>query len=545
MGLVLSPPALLGVAQGIASAERDVADLRQQLQSTTLAAAAPEANIFASAREIAQALSRIPDIRSGASACSTELASAARGVPYLDNLARLDASGRVICAARPTSIGTSAASLPVWRTIAAQMDFVVSGVTESRVSHRRVVLGLLPLRGPADRFAGTLDVTIDVGWLDAVLKASRLPPGSVMAIFDRDRHMIAGTNPGVAHALFGRLGAASTSIAERDDKGQAWTSATAQLLGASVLVGFAMPDTALFGGTYARAAIELVLPFAMILLSWTAIWIVTDRQLLRWVGYLRQISAAYRSGDYALRPALEGAPSEFRLLGDALAEMAAAIDERDRSLREAVAQKSLLIKEIHHRVKNNLQVVMSLLSLQARRLKDPTSRTALADARTRINALALVHRVLYEIDDDAAVDIRRLLELLIEQTCEGLGSERRQVQIRVDIAACDLPSESAVPLSLFTVEAMTNAFKHAFPDQRCGTIRVALESQPHAMLRLSVSDDGVGFDVDAVPGSIGARLIRTFGQQLGGRSGIESRKGQGTTVEMVFPDPAARQPLPA
>jgi two-component sensor histidine kinase len=280
----------------------------------------------------------------------------------------------------------------------------------------------------------------------------------------------------------------------------------------------------------------------MIALTWLAIWIVTDRQLTRWIIYLRRISAAYRTGHYSVRPILDGAPSEFRILGDALSEMAAGIQDRDRSLREAVAQKTVLIKEIHHRVKNNLQVVMSLLSLQANRLGDPAAQLALRQTRARINALALVHRILYEIDDQSSVNLKPLLEQLAEQTTEGFGGERQDVRITVDAVPRIVSGDLAVPLALFTVEALTNAFKHAYPPGQGGRICVSLEPFDGEKLRLSIEDDGVGFHYEDANASVGARLIKTFGQQMSGGASISSEKGRGTTVEMVFPDPDAVKP---
>src|SRR5271156_1509406 len=215
--------------------------------------------------------------------------------------------------------------------------------------------------------------------------------------------------------------------------------------------------------------------------------IATERQLTRWIIYLRRVSATYRSGHYLLRPAMDDAPNELKLLGDALSEMAGAIHERGRSLRDAIAQKTLLIKEIHHRVKNNLQVVMSLLSLQAKRLKDPVAQDALRDTSTRINALALVHRILYEIDDENTVDMQKLLEQLAEQTSEGFGGgDDHTIGVTTDILARSVPSDMAVTLSLFAVEAITNAFKHAFPTGRDGTIRVVLEAVDGRRLRFAV-----------------------------------------------------------
>ena len=141
-------------------------------------------------------------------------------------------------------------------------------------------------------------------------------------------------------------------------------------MGNSIFVAFAMSESRLFGPTYLHVGLDFLLPILMIGFAWVAIWLATDRQVTQWINYLRRIAAAYRSGHYAIRPDLAEAPVEFRLLGDAMSEMAEGIQDRDRRLREAVDMKTTLIKEIHHRVKNNLQIVMSLLSIQAQQVKD-------------------------------------------------------------------------------------------------------------------------------------------------------------------------------
>jgi two-component sensor histidine kinase len=275
----------------------------------------------------------------------------------------------------------------------------------------------------------------------------------------------------------------------------------------------------------------------MIILAWLAIWIATERQLTRWIIYLRRISAAYRAGHYALKPSLDDAPSEFRMLGSALSEMAESIQDRDRSLRDALAQKTVLIKEIHHRVKNNLQIVMSLLSLQAGRLSDPVAQAALTQARMRINALALVHRILYEIEDRQSVDVKELLEQLAEQTNEGFGGGRREIRVSVKAVSLNVSGDTAVPIALFAVEALTNAYKHAFPLGRGGNIRVEFVRNSNGHFRIAVEDDGVGFDADAAETSIGRRLIRTFGQQLNGETILHSSNEYGSVAEMNFPAP--------
>jgi len=248
--------------------------------------------------------------------------------------------------------------------------------------------------------------------------------------------------------------------------------------------------------------------------------------------------------------ALEEAPSEFRTLGETFSAMASAVQDRDRRLREALDNKTLMIKETHHRVKNNLQIVMSLLSLQAAKLRDPIAKDALKQAQIRVNALALVHRILHEIEDLGSVDMQRLIYDLAQQIQEGFGAERRDLRLDVDVVPRQAPSEIAVPLTLFTVEALTNAFKHAYPvGARGGAIRLSLAPVENGKLRLAVEDDGLGVQGEPDGSGIGSRLIQAFAQQIGGTATVRRRDKGGTVVELIFPDPIYHremaEPVPA
>jgi len=226
------------------------------------------------------------------------------------------------------------------------------------------------------------------------------------------------------------------------------------------------------------------------------------------------------------------------MLGETFSTMAAAVQDRDRRLREALAQKTLLIRETHHRVKNNLQIVMSLLSLQAGQLRDPKAQEVLRQAQIRVNALALVHRILHEIEDLGAVDLKRLIEDLAHQIHEGFGADRRDLHLELHITPRQAPSDLAVPLTLFTVEAMTNAFKHAYPvSARGGRITVSLLPVGDGKLRLAIEDDGVGVQKEPGGKGIGSRLIQAFAQQVGGVATVSPRDTGGTIVELIFPDP--------
>jgi two-component sensor histidine kinase len=276
----------------------------------------------------------------------------------------------------------------------------------------------------------------------------------------------------------------------------------------------------------------------MIGLAWAGIWFATERQVTQWIAYLRRISAAYRSGHYAIRPQLEDAPSEFRALGAGMSEMADSIQDRDRKLREALAQKTMLIREIHHRVKNNLQIVMSLLSLQAGQLKDPAAREALMQAQVRINALALVHRILHEIEDQTTIDLKRLLHELTTQITEGMRGDLK-LTLEEHLVDAEVSGDVAVPVALFAVEALTNIFKYAFPPGHAGIVKIDLARNGDGRLKLTIADNGIGFDEKQARGGIGTRLIKTFGQQIGGTSILQTAPGKGTVIEVDFKDTLA------
>lgn len=538
--IALFPIAIASVVQGIDRARSDEAQVHDQLVQTTRAASGAEENLLGSAEQILLALANLPDVRDAGSDCNRDLAASLRGLSFFTNISRIDSNGKVMCSALPSALGREA-SEPLFDRVKRSRNFVVSGQIYSPVIHRNVIAGMLPLRDARGHFYGALAIAIDVRWLDFMIHASQLPRDSVVALVDRDHHIIASDNPAIAKAIFSSTNALSSNSEDlrsaRDAGGRTWSYSTAALVGDSVFVGFAMREASLFGATYIHVGTDFILPFLMIALTWLAIWVVTEQQVTRWIDYLRRISVAYRTGHYTIRPQLDGAPSEFKALGGALSEMADSIQERDKSLRDAVKQKTFLIKEIHHRVKNNLQIVMSLLSLQAQRLTDPAAQDALKQARARINALALVHRILYEIEEQNIVDIKLLLENLVEQTHEGFGGDRHDVRVVHSIIPCAASGDVAVPVALFAVEALTNVFKHAFAE--CGgTICVTLKKIDGGRLCLAVEDDGKGFSYEETDASVGARLIKTFGQQVGGSAELRSVPGEGTVAEMIFPDPS-------
>ncbi|HUE64684.1 MAG TPA: sensor histidine kinase [Rhizomicrobium sp.] len=537
----LLPVVLVSIFQGVARARLDIANVHDRLIQTARSVAVGDENLLAAAEQVLRAVGSLSEVRGMNGNCDGVLSDTLIGVRYFSNLTRIDENGRVACSAMAMARGMNVKDSGTFQASRKTDAMTVSNELTSRVTGQPVIGAMLALHKPDGSFDGTVAISLDVHWIDYMMRAANLPKGAVVTVFDRSGKVIATNDKDVGTAIArsalagGDPGDVASAI---DSRGEIWRFGNAALIGNTIFVAFAEGENRLFGPTYLHVGLDFALPILMIGFAWFAIWLATDRQVTQWINYLRRIAAAYRSGHYAIRPDLMEAPAEFKLLGDAMSEMAEGIQDRDRRLREAVEVKTTLIREIHHRVKNNLQIVMSLLSIQANQVKDLGARDALVQAQTRINALALVHRILNELEDQSTLDIRQLLEELCHQISGGMSNDK--IRVEVDVASRVVAGSVAVALALFTVEALTNIFKHAFPEDKEGVIRVSMEPVPGGKLKLAIADNGTGFAMDETGKSVGSRLIRTFGLQLGGVSSVHSEPGQGTVVDLVFPDPDLR-----
>ena len=544
MTIALLPIAIVSVFQGIERARADNANVHDRLVQSAQALAADENNLLASAEQIARAVSSVSAVRTIQPNCDDVLKDALVGITYFGNLARIDQNGTVRCSALPSARGLNVAEMPIFRQAKRSSGFVVSGELPSKVLRRPVVAGMLPLHGPGGRFSGTLAIALDAKWLNTLMRTHAISSGAVVFVYDIDKHILSSNNAVVAQALVADIEPRKGMGTLRDgvdNKGEGWTFYQAPVRGGSIVVGFAMKKSALFGATYVSVAADFLTPVLMIILAWAAIWFATEQQVTRWISHLRRISGAYRGGHYSVRPRLDGAPREFVSLGADLSEMAQSIQDRDQRLRDAVEQKTILIREIHHRVKNNLQVVMSLLSLQAGQVRDPSAREALLQAQVRISALALVHRILHEIEFQPTVDLGRVIHDLAHQIAEGMQGDDGFVRFDEKIMSRNAPGDLAVPIALFVAEVLTNTFKHAFPPGHRGVISLGLDQAKDGELRLTIDDDGTGFDSTTEAGGLGSRLIDLLAQQVNGTVTTCSVPGEGTHVALNFKDPSQPQ----
>lgn len=207
----------------------------------------------------------------------------------------------------------------------------------------------------------------------------------------------------------------------------------------------------------------------------------------------------------------------------------------ERELRRLLADKEMLLKEVHHRVKNNLQVIASLISLQASRTEHPAVKVELDEARRRVRTIASIHERMYRGVAFDRMNVREYLAGLVAEIERSLRSPECAVELRTSVDDVALPLNTMVPLALLLNEVLTNALKHAFVGRARGLVEVVLRDGD-GEVELVVADDGVG-SWQAEGATLGLTLIRGLGEQLGGRVVYDCRMG--TVCKLRFPRGAA------
>ena len=226
---------------------------------------------------------------------------------------------------------------------------------------------------------------------------------------------------------------------------------------------------------------------------------------------------------------------------DGIMVLSAIVDISDRKqkearIQEALKEKDLLLAEVHHRVKNNLQVVHSLLNLQAYQIADPVARDLLRECQNRVQSMALIHQTLYQSKDFAEVDFRLFLDALIPTLLATYGIDSSRVSLEISATDVHLPINIAVPCGLVVNELISNALKHAFPNGRAGSVSVEIAPCETDSICLAVSDSGIGLAPESTPeegNSLGLQLVVLLCEQLRGK--LEISRADPTRFAVTFP----------
>jgi two-component system, sensor histidine kinase PdtaS len=209
------------------------------------------------------------------------------------------------------------------------------------------------------------------------------------------------------------------------------------------------------------------------------------------------------------------------------------VTRKNDQLQHLLSEKEWLLKEIHHRVKNNLQIVMSLLNSQSVYIDNEPALTAIHDSQHRVHAMSLIHQKLYSSENVSTIDMSIYIRELGTYLSDSFDTGQR-IRFAYDIEPLEMDVSQAVPLGLILNEAITNAIKYAFPDGRSGIISLSLTTTAPQHYVLRISDNGIGIStgLNSKKGSLGMSLMEGLSEDLNGKLAIEN--DQGTTIEITF-----------
>jgi len=210
------------------------------------------------------------------------------------------------------------------------------------------------------------------------------------------------------------------------------------------------------------------------------------------------------------------------------------IAQKNQRLERLVKEKDWLVKEVHHRVKNNLQIVMSLLNSQSAFIDNEHALIAIHESQHRVHAMSLIHQKLYNSENTATIDMVLYIRELVSYLQDSFNTGQR-IRFELDITPLELDVSQAVPVGLILNEAITNSIKYAFPENRKGTIGIELSKDSPTHYFLSIADNGVGMPAQLVnkkPGSLGMSLMAGLSADLDGTIVIESNGG--TVIKIAF-----------
>jgi two-component sensor histidine kinase len=515
------------------AAERTAADAKARLDSTSvlLQALRPEAmELF----------------------CEPRLTALVARLDDLEGLARLTPDGRTACASR------ALVANPAWLEDARTSDWfqrLANG--ENTVLVRTgnpsgappsLIVGIR-LERPLGGFDGVMMALIPLSSLQPDINDPALPAGSQAALTDADGRILTVSDPAPFTLSQGRTlegwvqraSAESSAIFEaRDQSGRRRVYAGTAVAGRDVYALLSAPAPGLLSWARLNPLGSVLAPLLAWVIAFACVTWVSERMVIRWLAYLERVAAVYATGRFDVRPTQAfNAPSEIRVLAQTLDEMAVTIAERDRSLNASLEEKDVLMREIHHRVKNNLQIISSLLSMQQRTLIDAPARAAVGDTRQRISALALIYRTLYQSHDLRYADSQVFLTELVGQLVAGEAGRSALVTSSIEADSLIVDPDKLAPLALWLVEAVSNTQKHAFAG-RGGDLKVRFKVNGDTSV-LEVEDDGPGVSATERQG-VGRTLMGAFAKQLRGSVEMLRSSSGGTLARMTFATPEALTP---
>jgi two-component sensor histidine kinase len=489
------------LAFGIASAVAEFYDRSEAVQERLIARAylvtkELQATVK-SAHQVLDISRNQPSVKNGVEpACTRFLQSAIAGLPHIGNIATVSSTGDVECSALPEDEPVNVFSHQWFRSVNAKKSFVIGGPIRGELSGDVIIVAAQPISPTGNMDEGIISLSIRTDYIGETLDLGKEATQTKLFLIDRDGRSLL---PGQDRTNLPPKGILADYLATKDTVLEAAGADEVDRLYASIRL-----DESDVYVVLARQALsanlpvitELVADVAALLILFAVtlliVWLATERMSIRWVKHLRAVAIAQRRGMSGVRArGLEKAPIEYRELGEAFNSMADAIERRQENLVESLAERERLLREVHHRVKNNLQIVISLFNLNARNSEDERERAQLRDMQVRVESLALAHHAAYQSGDMQFIPMDEFLPTLLEHTKVMLEDDEQLVIAPAVTDSVRLPMDDAVPLAQIILEAIAS-IRLVSDEPTQVSISLINDRPGWAILRLTTRADASG-----------------------------------------------------
>lgn len=534
VALALLPVSVLIVLQGSYARQHLDELAAERLIANANATALAERQVFDRVERQLRWFSREPAVLNVTAACGDEFRKTMAFQSAVVNFVRSDAEGNIVCSGLPYETGTNFRGDDWWQQGKAARKMTVSAPTFGAVSKRRVMIGMWPLYNQDGSYRGAITAGLQLSWLENSIADLNLSPTSIVSIVDADGKVLMKTGSQPLQRVDVRAANRRVTDVALSD-GSFWLVSTAPIFQDKLFVVFAEPKTQLLASARSFWIQTLFVPIAILLFTSIAVWWGVQNMVIKWLQRLREKTLKIASGTYVYDAKMfDGASPEIVQFADTLKQMADDIDAQKSQLSEALERAQGLTREINHRVKNNLQIILSLLHMQRAEVDEPVMRQILSQTISRMGAVAATQRLTYEtseVADAGHVDMGALVGALAQQLRGAFPDNDYQIQATSGVGV--LPIAQALPIALIVVEAVTNAIVHGL-GSKVGHVEIGLTTEGERAV-LTIRDNGRGYDAKEDRQKLGLALIDALTSQLNGENKLKGSANSGTLLRVSFP----------
>ncbi|MGE0742795.1 MAG: sensor histidine kinase [Hyphomonadaceae bacterium] len=526
LGLAMLPAGAIAMQAGLNAVSVREAAYEEALGRRALQSISAERAVIDEMREVLRVLAATPALQQvNRENCAQLLGNVAQRYGYLASMAVSDDSGLVLCSVPELPAGMRVPMTDLRRRALARDAFTMGYVERSVLSGESVLGAFEPVRDAAGNRRALISAAIRVSELRQLIDSRRALDGARAAIIDFTGQVIAESAIDRTRAYPGlpspaqvrdRFGSEPRFVPVRN--GQA---VVAPLHAPDLYIVLAWSSDTPSWRRWISIAMSLAAPVIVWALAIAAGWFAIEFYIVRPLSSIESAARGFARGeDVADGPTLQNAPDEIRSLRRTLAAMAKTLRGREQRLVEALGEERALLREVHHRVKNNLQMVASLLNIQARGARDESEAWGLARAHDRVQLLALVHQRIYASGELRELRFDDLVADIARNLVQSRGAAAKDINLVMHLGEARGATDRAVPMSFLIGEAVSGALD-VLADAGACELQLMLQQDDDGEVRFAVESDVA--NVRGSPGP-GSRLIDAFARQLGAAVGREPEK---------------------